>query len=64
MSKFLEASDLAILTGRKVKSKQIEVLRKMGIAFFVNACGKPVVAIAAVEGPKRSASVPIWTPPR
>jgi len=47
---FLEPNDLAMLTGRKVKSKQIEALRKMGIAFFINACGKPIVPTSAIEG--------------
>ena len=64
MSAFLEAKDLAILTGRKVKSKQIEALRKMGIAFFINACGKPVVPVAAVEGRKNISTAPTWVPPR
>lgn len=64
MSAFLQAEDLALLTGRKVKSKQIEVLRKMGIAFFVNACGKPVVTVAAVEGRKEAIPQKIWEPPK
>ncbi|MGF6648629.1 DUF4224 domain-containing protein [Paraburkholderia sp. GAS82] len=46
---FLSPQELVVLTGRKVKSKQIDALRRMGIAFFVNALGKPVVARAAVE---------------
>lgn len=64
MSAFLEANDLATLTGRKVKSKQIEALRKMGIKFFVNACGKPVVPVSAVEGRKEEKKViEQWNPP-
>lgn len=64
MSAFLQANDLAILTGRKVKSKQIEALRKMGIKFFVNACGKPVVPIAAIEGRKEEKKIiEQWNPP-
>lgn len=64
MSAFLQANDLAILTGRKVKSKQIEALRKMGIKFFVNACGKPVVPVAAIEGRKEEKQViEQWNPP-
>lgn len=63
MSAFLQANDLAILTGRKVKSKQIEALRKMGIKFFVNACGKPVVPVAAIEGRKEEKQViEQWNP--
>lgn len=37
---FLSAEELVVLTGRKVKSKQVEILRRMGVPFFVNACGR------------------------
>nr|WP_246216305.1 DUF4224 domain-containing protein [Paraburkholderia agricolaris] len=47
---FLSTQELVQLTGRKVKAKQIDALRRMGIAFFVNALGRPVVARAAIEG--------------
>jgi hypothetical protein len=47
---FLNQEDLATLTGRKIKSKQIEALRGMGLPFHVNAVSKPVVARVAVEG--------------
>jgi hypothetical protein len=47
---FLSFQELVVLTGRKVKSKQIDALRRMGVAFFVNALGRPVVARAVVEG--------------
>lgn len=63
MSAFLSADDVFALTGRKVKSKQIDALRKMGVAFFVNACGKPVVTVAAVEGRKEAAQPKQWSPP-
>jgi hypothetical protein len=63
MSTFLSADDIAVLTGRKVKSKQIETLRKMGIAFWVNACGKPIVTLAAIEGRKEAPQPKQWTPP-
>lgn len=53
MSIFLQAEDVAILTGRKSKAKQIEALRRMCIPFWVNAIGKPVVTVAAVEGSKK-----------
>jgi hypothetical protein len=53
MGMFLTADDLAELTGRKIKSKQIEALRQMGLPFHVNAAGKPVVSIAAIEGRKQ-----------
>lgn len=60
---FLAEEDVAILTGRKVKTKQIEALRKMGLPFFVNAVGKPVVTVAAVEGKREKAkNEPKWSP--
>lgn len=62
MSIFLEKDDMAKLTGRKIKSLQIKVLSKMGLPFRVNACGEPVVTVAAVEG-RRDAAVPAtWSP--
>jgi len=54
---FLAPEDIATLTGIRVgrhgKTRfelQIAWLRKSGIPFWVNACGRPVVARAAVEG--------------
>jgi len=65
MGMFLTADDLAELTGRKIKSKQIEVLRRMGLPFHVNAAGKPVVPVAAIEGRKQVAPpVQTWHPPK
>lgn len=63
MNTFLAEDDLAILTGRKVKSKQIEALRKMGLPFWINAVGKPVVATAAIEGRKEQVKPKMWMPP-
>lgn len=54
MSMFLTKEELATLTGRKIKSLQIEQLRKMGVPFFVNAVGQAVVARAAIEGPAKA----------
>jgi hypothetical protein len=53
MAMFLTPAELAELTGRKIKSKQIEALRRMGLPFHVNAVGKPVVSTAAIEGRKQ-----------
>lgn len=64
MSIFLTIDEVAELTGRKIKSKQIEALRKMGLPFHVNAVGKPVVTAAAIEGRKQQAPEPIWEMPR
>lgn len=61
---FLEPGEVAELTGRKIKSKQIEILRRMGIPFFVNACGKPVVTRNAIEGRKDAPAPRKWEMPR
>lgn len=60
---FLDAAELVILTGRSVKAKQIDTLRKMGLPFRVNACGKPVVTVAAVEGRREAPQPKQWSPP-
>lgn len=49
-STFLEPDEIAILTGRPQRSRQIQALAKMGVPFFVNDIGRPVVARSAVEG--------------
>jgi hypothetical protein len=64
MGTFLPAEELAALTGRKTKSKQIEALRTMRIPFWVNAIGRPVVTVAAVEGRKEAAPEKLWVMPR
>ncbi|WP_041741475.1 DUF4224 domain-containing protein [Collimonas fungivorans] len=63
MTMFLEADEIAHLTGRKMKSKQIEALREMAIPFYVNAVGSPVVVRAILEGRSKSeAPQPAWIP--
>ena len=63
MSIFLEKSDVAILTGKKLKSQQVDALRRMGILFYVNASGRPVVPKSAVEGKETSDKpTPSWEP--
>lgn len=61
---FLTDEELATLTGRKTKRKQIEALRKMAIPFWVNAVNAPVVARAAIEGTRSPAEPPKerWVP--
>lgn len=63
MSTFLTNDEIATLTGRKIKSKQIEHLRQRGIAYYVDATGHPVVLRSAIEG-KNSAPKPetTWKP--
>lgn len=51
---FLSPIELVVLTGRKIKSKQVEALRMMGVPFLVNACGRAVVTRSAVEGRGRT----------
>lgn len=53
---FLESQEIAVLTGRKMKGHQIQALRHMGIPFFVNATGHPVVTRNAIEGKKDTES--------
>jgi len=54
---FLSKDDVAILTGAKIKSKQITQLRRMGLPFWVNANGVPVVPRSAIDG--RPAKAPV-----
>jgi hypothetical protein len=61
---FLNQDEVVTLTGRKNKGHQIQALRKMGLPFFVNACGQPVVTGVAVEGrPVAVETKPTWSPP-
>ncbi len=61
---FLTGEELATLTGRKLKSRQIEWLRTTGIPFRVNATGHPVVTRGVIEGRKEehAAAPQRWTP--
>lgn len=61
---FLTDAEIATLTGRRLKSKQIEWLKKQGIPFRTNATGHPVITRSTIEGqPERLslAAIP-WTP--
>jgi hypothetical protein len=59
---WLSEDDVRILTDRKIKSLQIEQLRKMGIQFYVNASGRPVVARKSVEGGVIERKQESWKP--
>jgi hypothetical protein len=62
---FLTQEEISELTGRKVRSKQIEALRQMGLAFWVNPVGRAVVARSSIEGRAlRTAAAPKKTIPR
>lgn len=62
---FLTTEDLATLTGRKIKSLQVQALRQMGVPFFINAIGRPVVTRTAIEGRPAPAALEkdAWVPP-
>ena len=65
MSMFLTKDEVAELTGRKIKTKQIEQLRQMRILFWINAHGVPVVPRSAIEGKgdKKPEPERQWVPP-
>lgn len=47
---FLGQDEIKTLTGRSYIRLQIAALKQMGIPFFVNGVGRPVVARAVIEG--------------
>lgn len=47
---FLDSEEICELTGRAHKGLQIKALAKMGIPYYVNAVGRPVIARSAIEG--------------
>lgn len=61
---FLTKEEVAILTGRKTKSKQVEQLRKMRLPFWASAIGAPIVARSTIEGKTDSepAAKVVWIP--
>jgi len=58
MSIFLTPDDVAILTGKKRKSCQVDWLRSEGIPFYINANGRPVVTKAALNCQETERDVP------
>lgn len=60
---FLDSGHVELLTGYKRPARQIEQLRRMGIAFFINALRRPVVPESAIDGPRGGTDAPItWAP--
>jgi len=62
---FLSSFEVAELTGRSARKLQIDALRQMGLPFWVNAIGRPVVPRSAIDG-KKDAAPPArkqWAPP-
>lgn len=64
MSIFISDEDLVILTGRKNRKLQIAALKQMGLPFWVNPIGKPIVTVAAVEGRKEPPPKKTWVMPK
>jgi hypothetical protein len=61
---FLDRDEVKELTGRTKIALQIAQLTTMGIPFFVNAIGRPVVPRTAIEGRATTAAAPKkpWVP--
>jgi hypothetical protein len=59
---FLSETEITTLTGRKMKSHQVRALQRMGLPFFVNAAGRPVVARSAIDGGKQEQVKRSWSP--
>lgn len=59
---FLTPAELKTLTSFAHKSKQVAELRRMGIAFHVNAAGLPIVARSVFGGSKAPAAPKTWEP--
>jgi hypothetical protein len=61
-STFLTVDEVVFLTGRHLKTKQIQQLRAMGIPFYVNASGHAIVARAVISGARSDSYQPRWKP--
>lgn len=63
---FLSVAEVAALTGRKKHSLQIALLKKIGMPFWVNARGQPIIARTALDGRKEVVKPPAanepWVP--
>lgn len=61
---FLEPHEVRQLTGRAFKGQQIDALKRMGIPFYVNAAGRPVVVRKVLEGKcvQEDVKPKAWTP--
>ena len=59
---FLTTEELRELTGRAHKTAQVEQLRRMGVPYYINAAGRPVVARAVIEGGKQKSQPQTWRP--
>jgi hypothetical protein len=59
---FLTRAQLRELTGAATRARQINVLKRNGVPFIVNAAGWPVVTVSAVEGRREAPAPQGWVP--
>lgn len=63
---FLSKAEMVELTGYRHAGKQVEILRKRGIAFFLNGRGQPKVSRSLIESgskiPKIQSENRKWQP--
>ena len=59
---FLSDEELRNLTGFQRKAKQVAQLRLMGVPFWVNGRGRPVVPRSIIEGETMLPAVRPWAP--
>ena len=59
---FLSDDELRSLTGFHRKVKQVAQLRLMGVPFWVNGRGRPVVPRSVIEGNATSSHTRRWAP--
>lgn len=64
MEQFLNDEELYRLTGYRQPKKQAEHCRKVGIPFFPNARGKPIISRDIINGSsaKAKSDKPAWQP--
>lgn len=62
---FLRPDEIRALTGRAHIDLQIKALAQMGVPYFINGVGRPVVTRSAIEG-RNSGAAPkqkkTWVP--
>ena len=69
-SLFLKPEDIAMLTGirggsrgKTREQRQVAILNKQKIPYFLNAAGRPVVTRSSIEGGKvQAATIESWEP--
>lgn len=59
---FLTREQVIVLTGAKIKKRQIRMLRLHSIRHYINAAGWPVVPRSAIEFTPQPSVHPTWNP--